>query len=1076
MRRLSGQAARLLAGALHRLLALALLVALIGAVLFAGLAWRLSQGPVELPWLAARLQEAASADQPSIRVSIGRAELAWAGFRLGVDQSLDIRLRDVAVRDLSRGHSVSVPQVDVSLALIGLLLGRIQPRTLEIVSPRMVVLRTQEGSVRLDFAGVDATGGETVAEPGTSALAALIRELARPPAPLFSQDRLERFSQLRQLRIRDASLTVIDRQLKAVWRAQAPEIDLRRQPRGGVEGESRFDLKTGAEAASLRIAGSLSPSDGIIRLSARLSDFMPGALARQTVALEPLAAMDARLSGTLDVEIGPGQVLRRIALDLHAGPGAVKVGADRVPIAGADLAMEGGDGDLTLKAFSLRLLPQEGGPVSTISGKGRLLLDAGRWNNRFSVAVDHIGFAHLNRVWPRSVASSARAWITANITAGVVRDGNVEVALGINEDLSDPALVSVTGSLLGEGVTVHWLRPVPPIDRGNARLNIVDADTFEILVGSGRQSLEGGRESGLVIKSGRMRITGISQKDQISTIDAVIAGPVADAVTLLRHQRLHLFDNLQLTLDDPGGQFSGTIAVDLPLENKLEIEDVRIQTKLRLQNARFAGMVAGRNVEHGDIELAAGTDGVKLSGKAEIAGIATQLEAEMNFRAGPPSQVVRRIVATARPTSRQLAVAGLDAGSALDGNVAMKAVITERRDGAGDILVDADLSATALRVEPLGWSKPAGQPASGKARLKLRQGRLVGIDDIAVDGNRQGAEAVQLRARAVLTAGQVTGLTIERATLGRSSGRGSVQFPSAAGPIRVDLEGTDLDLAPVLSSKPGAADRREPDASKPGPAWSLDARFDRVFMANATALTGFAVHAESDGDRLAVLHMEARSEGGGSGQAGRLRLDIDTPAGSRVRHLSATAGNAGDLLRSVDVLHTMQGGRLSVTGTYDDNVADHPLTGTAEIEDFRIQGAPALGRLLQAMTLYGLVDVMQGSGLGFRRLVAPFRLTHDTLVLSNARAFSPSLGITVKGRIDLARDLLDLEGTIVPAYFFNSLLGNLPLVGKLFSPEEGGGLFAASYKIRGGTNDPDVAVNPLSTLTPGFLRGVFGIF
>ena len=174
--------------------------------------------------------------------------------------------------------------------------------------------------------------------------------------------------------------------------------------------------------------------------------------------------------------------------------------------------------------------------------------------------------------------------------------------------------------------------------------------------------------------------------------------------------------------------------------------------------------------------------------------------------------------------------------------------------------------------------------------------------------------------------------------------------------------------------------------------------------------------------------------------------------------------------------HKVQGGRLTVTGTYDDTQADHPLSGTAEIQEFRVRDAPALGRLLQAMTLYGLVDVMQGPGLAFDRLVAPMRLTREVLELREARAFSSSLGLTAKGRVDLVQDLLDMEGTIVPAYFFNSLLGNLPLIGRLFSPEEGGGLFAASYSIRGAGNDPQVTVNPLSALTPGFLRGLFGIF
>jgi hypothetical protein len=84
--------------------------------------------------------------------------------------------------------------------------------------------------------------------------------------------------------------------------------------------------------------------------------------------------------------------------------------------------------------------------------------------------------------------------------------------------------------------------------------------------------------------------------------------------------------------------------------------------------------------------------------------------------------------------------------------------------------------------------------------------------------------------------------------------------------------------------------------------------------------------------------------------------------------------------------------------------------------------------------------------------------------------------MTIKGRIDRINDTCDLTGTVVPAYFFNSLLGDIPLIGKLFAPEAGGGLFAASYTVRGKLADPQVAVNPLSALTPGFLRGLFDGF
>ena len=84
--------------------------------------------------------------------------------------------------------------------------------------------------------------------------------------------------------------------------------------------------------------------------------------------------------------------------------------------------------------------------------------------------------------------------------------------------------------------------------------------------------------------------------------------------------------------------------------------------------------------------------------------------------------------------------------------------------------------------------------------------------------------------------------------------------------------------------------------------------------------------------------------------------------------------------------------------------------------------------------------------------------------------------MTAKGRIDMARGRCDVGGTIVPAYFFNSLLGNLPLIGRLFSAERGGGLFAANYSLSGDCNDPAIGINPLAALTPGFLRGIFGLF
>jgi hypothetical protein len=56
------------------------------------------------------------------------------------------------------------------------------------------------------------------------------------------------------------------------------------------------------------------------------------------------------------------------------------------------------------------------------------------------------------------------------------------------------------------------------------------------------------------------------------------------------------------------------------------------------------------------------------------------------------------------------------------------------------------------------------------------------------------------------------------------------------------------------------------------------------------------------------------------------------------------------------------------------------------------------------------------------------------------------------------------------------VLGNIPLLGTILTGPEGGGVFAANYRMRGAIDNPDVSVNPLSTLAPGILRNIFNIF
>ena len=128
------------------------------------------------------------------------------------------------------------------------------------------------------------------------------------------------------------------------------------------------------------------------------------------------------------------------------------------------------------------------------------------------------------------------------------------------------------------------------------------------------------------------------------------------------------------------------------------------------------------------------------------------------------------------------------------------------------------------------------------------------------------------------------------------------------------------------------------------------------------------------------------------------------------------------------------------------------------------------------MALTGILDALEGDGLAFSDLSAPFEFQKGTFEIKEARASGTALGFTANGKIFRHADVVDLEGTVIPAYALNSAFGRIPLLGDLFSGgEKGGGIFAAAYTMTGPIEEPVVSVNPLSALAPGFLRNVFGI-
>ena len=81
------------------------------------------------------------------------------------------------------------------------------------------------------------------------------------------------------------------------------------------------------------------------------------------------------------------------------------------------------------------------------------------------------------------------------------------------------------------------------------------------------------------------------------------------------------------------------------------------------------------------------------------------------------------------------------------------------------------------------------------------------------------------------------------------------------------------------------------------------------------------VHAENDGRVVQQLRIDGRT-----GRTAPFQVQIVPDRAGR--RLTASADDAGELLRGLDYVRSMQGGKLSVQAQYDDTQPDRPLSGT----------------------------------------------------------------------------------------------------------------------------------------------------
>lgn len=1095
------------------------IAALLALCMLAGgaLLWRLAEGPLDAEILREPITDALTAAVEGQTASVGTLQVRFDP----ASAALVVMADEVQVADAAGDVIISAERIETALALDLLLVGRARPVSIEADGGVFSIIRTRDGALLAGLGAPQSLNRDRAeaSEPGGARLGALSSEL--------DPDRGGLLARLQRLDLSAVDLRLVDEASELDWFINDAALQVDIDP-GQVSAAVSGDLVTSAGLAPVRLRLESGRALEQVLAEFSITGFVPAAAAPRRGALAGLAGLEAQFDANLIFDASVEDGLRTALLEVSASEGEVRAEGQVFPFGESAVRLEFDaprgvidlqqlriDSDLLqldltgriadLSAFAGALPTRARFEIEAEAGafdlagvfpevqawtgafiEGRvdtrtreilfeqLNLDLPNASGRFSgrLALDEladgrvfpairlagpidgeIGKADVLRHWPVDFALGARDWVRDSILDG--RLTNARLALDL------PAQAIAERMLRDEHLSLSF---------GFADADVRYVSTMPPLTGlSGEAELRGnslsltgaeGRIDALAIDTIFVEIPRLNPKGAFARFGGTGAGQVQGLLELLSEPPLAIADRYGLDPASFEGDGRMSFEIRRPMRRFVPMENIGYQIDGAFENVAAPTGVEGVRLEQGVVAISANPQGLRADGTAQLAGSDIEVEWTETFGLDDMTPSTR-VLANGRMTGRGLDRLGLPVRRFMDGVVGVEAELAGRGFDFSEIELALDLADAAVVLPAQIWEKDAGAPGEARFGLSLDEAGAVRLDPLQIR-----ADGIDLTATAAiapdgrLLSAQVSELVVP----GRIDVQLAADRPDGLeGPLRLALSGDYVDLGETLNlTAPGGGGA----VSAP---LLIEAQLDRVLV-NAVTFEDLDLSAHLGPDGLESAGLIAAGAQGGVGLLLDYALDEDTQAS---RRLTVRSDDAGRLLRAFAGFDNVSGGRLRLDADSPLSGQAGPMSGRVEVDGFTLEEMPLLARILAAGSLEGLGGLLSGDGIDFERLETDFTWSEGSLALERARAVGPSLGATWQGLVGFEDRRINVDGTLLPSYGANSILGGLPLVGELLTSRRGEGVFGVTFSVTGPFDETRVVANPLAAFAPGVFRRVF---
>ena len=298
---------------------------------------RLAQGPVQLDFLRQTVESRINANLPDMAVSVGGVVVE----RTGESNVPQVRLRDIELKDKSGNLVAKAPRAAVEVEGGALLSGNVVPVSIELIGPRIRVMRNLEGGIEFGFGEAAPESEAVVVNPetevspkgdqdpalagggtggDTGAGAAIIDILSGTPRAEGGQA----IGSIETIRVAGAEIRFYDEANDAIWNIPSAELVFQRMPYGFAIAATAA-VSNGREAGhwTADLSASYRRDTRSFSISTRINDLVPANISDEIFALSQLARVKVPLSGQVEMEVTDQGLVTRATGEFIAAAGEV---------------------------------------------------------------------------------------------------------------------------------------------------------------------------------------------------------------------------------------------------------------------------------------------------------------------------------------------------------------------------------------------------------------------------------------------------------------------------------------------------------------------------------------------------------------------------------------------------------------------------------------------------------------------------------------------------------------------------------------------------------------------------------